>query len=598
MPDVVPVLERHHTQSLGRLAEWLEHTLRADRIAEERLRTAYPNRAFAAGWQVATDFSGVIRELDLLVDREFPFSQPRIGLGGPEQFLVWPHVEEDGILCLPEKPSAHDAIDQAKTALSDSYELVSLNLASPPRHHFQDEFLSYWARDLRTKGLPMTSLLRPRAPSRRIVVWHGKVWNILAENEEALHAWFQSRFGRKEKPLDAETAALIWLPQPLCPDEYPRTASDVWALSRDTQDGSQVLQELAANVPRRIVVVLGAQSKNGPCLAAVTVSSTGFSGKKRNTIQKGFRPGHLPPEIASGRFWNAGSQVSRSEVSRADPSWVHGRDRDSRQQILGNAKVILIGGGSVGAPVASQLAMAGVGRLVIVDSEKLTAANTGRHPLGAKHIGRYKAEALAGELRENYPHHEFEFRSGTWQYVNTSEPQLFTDASLIISATGDWNTDDAMNRWHVDSGKAPPIIYGWTEENACAGHAVLIRSSAEGCFACGLATDGTPKFRVTRWPGSMLKQEPGCGALYQPYGPVELSHTVSLISELAIDALVGTELESSHRIWACRLPFLQFCGGQWTEEWLTYSNQVIRGGIESHREWARDSECRVCCARI
>src|SRR5689334_14537211 len=110
MPDVVPVLERHHKLALGQLTEWLEHTLRADRIADQRLRTIYPNRTFVAGWRVATDFSGVARELDLLVDRGFPFSQPRIGLGGPAQFLIWPHVEEDGILCLPARPSDHDAI--------------------------------------------------------------------------------------------------------------------------------------------------------------------------------------------------------------------------------------------------------------------------------------------------------------------------------------------------------------------------------------------------------------------------------------------------------------------------------------------------------
>jgi len=596
MPDVVPVLERRHKLAVDQLAEWLEHAVRADRLAEQRLRATYPNRAFVAGWRVPTDFSGVVRELDLLVGREFPFSLPRVGLGGPEEFLVWPHVEEDGLLCLPARTGVHYAIEQAKIALSDSYELVSLNLLAPPFQHFKDEFLSYWARDLRTKGLPMTSILRAGGPSRQIAVWRGTIWNILAEDEGHLRSWFQNRFGVKENPPQAEPAAFIWLGQPLLPDQYPKTASDIWALSRDTQDAREILRQLAATTPRRVVVVLGAESTNGPCLAAVTVSAptTGFPGKKGNTLQKGFRRGRVPPDIASGRFWNAASQASRSEVTRADAPWVHGRGRDSKQERLGEAKVVIVGGGSVGAPVAVHLAMAGIGQLVIVDPEKLTAANTGRHPLGAKYIGKYKAEALSGELRENYPHHQFEFRNDTWQEVNAAEPQLISDASLIVSATADWNTDDAMNTWHVDRDKTPPIVYGWTEEHACAGHAVLINPGEGACFACGLNPDGTAKLRVTRWPGLMLNQEPGCGAVYQPYGPIELSHTASLISELAIGALLGETPETHHRIWACRLQFLQASGGQWTEEWLASANQRAEGGYVTDSEWARDPVCRVC----
>ena len=114
------------------------------------------------------------------------------------------------------------------------------------------------------------------------------------------------------------------------------------------------------------------------------------------------------------------------------------------------------------------------------------------------------------------------------------------------------------------------------------------------CFACGLNPDGTAKLRVTRWPGSVLNQEPGCGALYQPYGPVELSHTVSLNSELAIDAILGEIPEARHRVWACRLQFLHSCGGQWTQEWLNSSSYRMEGGYVVDREWARDPVCRVC----
>ena len=52
MPDGVPVLERHHKLALGQLAQWLENTVRVDRLADKTLCTTYPNRALAAGWRI------------------------------------------------------------------------------------------------------------------------------------------------------------------------------------------------------------------------------------------------------------------------------------------------------------------------------------------------------------------------------------------------------------------------------------------------------------------------------------------------------------------------------------------------------------------
>jgi len=270
---------------------------------------------------------------------------------------------------------------------------------------------------------------------------------------------------------------------------------------------------------------------------------------------------------------------------------VHDRGHDTNHHTLTNAKVVVIGAGSIGAPVVSQLAMAGVGRLVVVDPDRLTAANTGRHPLGSRFIGQHKAHALVGELRQSYPHHSFESHCARWQDVNDDEPQLFSDALLIISLTGDWDTEDALNTWHVDRAKSPPIVYGWTEEHACAGHGVLIDVRTDACFACGIEPHGKPRLRVTDWGGSELQREPGCGSLYQPYGPVEVAHTASLITELALDVLVGEKIRLFRRVWACTSRFLESCGGRWNPEWLTLSNGRAEGGFQTSCEWPSDPQC-------
>jgi hypothetical protein len=54
---------------------------------------------------------------------------------------------------------------------------------------------------------------------------------------------------------------------------------------------------------------------------------------------------------------------------------------------------------------------------------------------------------------------------------------------------------------------------------------------------CGFEGTGLPDFRVTDWPaGTPTRQEPACGAVFQPYGPVELGYVNSLVSELALDS--------------------------------------------------------------
>lgn len=590
-------LERQHKLAVAELSRWVKEQWGRDSLSEPLLRSTYPKRPFVAGWRLQTDLSGIV--FDLLVDRDFPFSQPRIGLGSAAKAHVWPHVEEDGLLCLSRANASHNAIEDTKIALCSAYELISLNLVEPSRQDFQNEFLSYWDRQPVEKGPRFTSILRASSPSRRIVVWRGKKCRIVAEDQQSLRDWYTNRFGGRSEPLVVEPAALIWLPKPLCPDEYPRTTSDLWKLASDDTDAKLLLESLAATSPNSIEAVIGSDSINGPSLAAVTLSSPkiGFPGKRKNTLQKGFRNGRVPPKEAARRFWNASTPVLPSKVGRADATWIHGRGRDPNHDKLKNSRVVVVGVGSVGAPVAIQLAMAGVGHLTVIDPELLTSANTGRHPLGSKFIGRHKAEALVGELRPNYPHHQFEFRNATWQEVNGTEPQLFSNASLLISATADWGTEDALNTWHVDRGKSPPILYSWTEEHACAGHAVLITARTSACLACGLDIHGSARIKVTDWTSDELLQEPGCGSVYQPYGPVELAHTVSLIAELALDALVDEKITTVRRVWACTSRFLASCGGRWNPEWLRLSNRGTEGGYQTSCEWPSNPECRTCGAR-
>jgi hypothetical protein len=82
-----------------------------------------------------------------------------------------------------------------------------------------------------------------------------------------------------------------------------------------------------------------------------------------------------------------------------------------------------------------------------------------------------------------------------------ADHDLATAADLIVSATGSWAADSALNRWHVSQGRDRPIVYGWTEAHACAGHGVAItQRSGSGCLQCHVGRTGTPSFKVVDWP--------------------------------------------------------------------------------------------------
>jgi hypothetical protein len=396
--------------------------------------------------------------------------------------------------------------------------------------------------------------------------------------------------------LKFEPAALLWCDRPPLPAEYPRSGADLLALA--AREGADLLRPMLAKNPDQLVVALGSMSPLGVCFGGVTLRAPSASAQKGGRrilpVEAGFRPGHTPPDLLVRRFLS-GATVLKSSVERVDASWVHGRDQDNRQSLLSSATVTILGCGSVGAAAAVMLAQAGVGRLRLVDPDWLKASNVGRHPLGMRDLRKNKAEALASYIRERFPHTKAEGYATAWQNLD-SEFALFSQSSLIVSAMGDWASEGALNTAHLADGRSVPIVYGWTEAHAAAGHAVLVDGGG-GCLQCGLDNHGASLFPATIWPaGGALKREPACGGVFQPYGPAELSYIVALISELVLDALLGGDVNDHHRIWVAERR-LTSAGGELSPELKSEVPMRPALGFTHARTWKQRENCPECQAR-
>lgn len=571
-------------EAVNEIVRWLESQGPSRALVREELRRYYGNHDLRDGWRVEIQCREEQRKFDLLLPTTFPSDVSRVALVDRPTFGVWPHVEPDGLLCLPERlPNEAHPVEDVQLALFDAATLIEASLSGSNQDDLREEFHSYWD-SMVTGNRRLVSILEPRGPSRAIAVWHGQADDVVGESTDSVRRWLSARNGVTDTRRWSPTQGLLlWLRQPLLPETYPKTAAEVLQIA-EASGGSELLVELSrAEAEEGVFVVLGAETGNGVAFAAVGLRAP-------EAAKKGFR--HLPTPTHVSRYFSPSCRVERFVVDRADPAWIHGRGRDPRQPFLRQRTVLVIGGGSIGGPISLALAAAGVGRIDIVDPQDLQWGNIGRHPLGAQCVGQNKAEALADRIRRSFPHIDHVFgHARRWEAVAATTPDLLSEADVIVSALGDWGSESALNHWHLANGRRRPIVYVWTEAHAAAGHAVAVVSTG-GCLRCGFSAFGLPLMKVTEWPNATRYQEAGCGALFQPYGPVELQHTLAVQGELVLDALLGSLQSSAHRVWAASEEFVFRIGGHWTDNWRGRANG--RGPVVEVMDWPKMAGCPAC----
>ena len=100
-----------------------------------------------------------------------------------------------------------------------------------------------------------------------------------------------------------------------------------------------------------------------------------------------------------------------------------------------SATVAVCGLGGLGSNIAIALARAGVGRLILIDFDRVDITNLHRQQYKADQIGRYKTDALADNLREIAPYIKFE--THTERITEENVVTLLKDADIICEAFDD-----------------------------------------------------------------------------------------------------------------------------------------------------------------
>lgn len=110
----------------------------------------------------------------------------------------------------------------------------------------------------------------------------------------------------------------------------------------------------------------------------------------------------------------------------------HGTQLQAR---FSSATVAICGLGGLGSNIAIALARAGIGKLILIDFDRVDITNLHRQQYKANQIGRYKAEALAENLHEIVPYVELETISERITETNLSS--LLKNADVVCEAFDD-----------------------------------------------------------------------------------------------------------------------------------------------------------------
>lgn len=580
-----------HDVAVAEVEAWL-HTMGSGvrRLEAAELRL-YAGRAPVVGWRFPVHSAAGDIELDLIVSKEFPWAPPRVAFVGEPKLGRWPHAESDNVFCVADRAAFNplDAKGAAAIVLNDAVELIKSSVAGANRDDFLAEFETYWTHITKTRAPPVFLLMRPGGATRTVRLWRDGVRTIVADDDETLERWIRNaRFLAAGARFTSSAALAVSVALPPMPDDYPDNgAAIVEYLRREALDALPMLAGLSDPETAAIDIVLMAKSPdNRPVAAAMVLlrpqlQSRGPGRAPVDPMTRGFRT-VLPYDVALSRY--TGGTFRTATVERADRDWIHGRDADQAARRLAEASIVILGGGSLGAPSAWSLARSGVGECNVVDDQMLSFANVGRHPLGAPSVRENKALELVAEMKRTLPHLKGQGYAMKFQKFRDMHHDVLSRANLIVSVMGDWQAEGALNAWRLEQPIPPPILFGWAEEHACAGHAVAIVDKS-ACFACGMTPRGLQRFRVTSWSGPTLLKEPGCGAHFQPYGPIEISRIADTISELAVAVLLGEVNRPLHRIWAAPQETLKRVQGAWTPEWLQACDGRSEGGFLFSRPW-------------
>ncbi|MFS8461736.1 ThiF family adenylyltransferase [Xanthomonas campestris pv. raphani] len=503
------------------------------------------------------DYLGTQRWLRLAFPTAFPRSSLSLRVE-PSPWLVWPHAMKTG-LCLhgfQEKPVSGSPEAIVNDSLRRFAKIVQVSLPTSSsdarKVEFERESMSYWKMQHRASAQSVNLVQRPSGAGALLAVTDPRldrriggepVW--LAQNADAIASHLEAVLGQRVKIRDAARAG-FYVKLETYPDIKAPLPGELfdWLRPHLTSESySQLLSwfgESCSIVSRWIALELPGDA--GAPIYCLNLRDRSLAQNK--AVKLGVRAGRR----VKAKFSNPDITLSQSAINILDRAEILSRDRNSKLDVLASARVIVVGQGSLGAPVALHLARSGVGHLTLVDPDQLTASNLGRHVLGASDLGRNKAEAMCARLRSDVPIVTIKAIPSYVELALIKNREDFEKADLIVVTSADWESEETL--WRAKSvGASWKLIQAWSEPHALVGHALVaadVSADAKSLFE----DNGRFRHKYTNWPRGDSVPLPACGQSFIPGGGLGVSAIASMVAAAAIEQLTS---DSRDILWISRI---------------------------------------------
>jgi molybdopterin/thiamine biosynthesis adenylyltransferase len=138
----------------------------------------------------------------------------------------------------------------------------------------------------------------------------------------------------------------------------------------------------------------------------------------------------------------------------------------------------IVGVGSGGSFVAVSLAMAGIGRFILIDNDVIEPANVVRHAADLRYVGQAKVEAVADLIRQRNPAAEVK------TIVGRIEEHLgaMTEMDIVIAGVDKEGPKYTINEACIEHNRT--AIYAGVYERGEGGDVCVIYPDEGPCYAC------------------------------------------------------------------------------------------------------------------
>jgi adenylyltransferase/sulfurtransferase len=220
-------------------------------------------------------------------------------------------------------------------------------------------------------------------------------------------------------------------------------------------------------------------------------------------------------------------ELSNEEIARYSRHLIMPEVALDGQKRLKQARVLTIGAGGLGSPLALYLAAAGVGTLGIVDFDVVDESNLQRQIIhGTSDLGRPKMESAREKIEDINPNVNVE----AFEEALTSENALetFEDFDVVVDGTDNFPTRYLVNDACVITGK--PNVYGSIFRFE--GQASVFYAEEGPCYRCLYPEPPPPGLVPSCAEGGVLGILPGA------IGTIQATETVKLLLGIG-EPLIG-----------------------------------------------------------